>query len=72
VIRALGLVLSRGWRFVLAYLIVATAVETGRLFAAAGVDQLIGPSRPPTTWPGGRSPILRLAWCSLPSPSPSM
>jgi hypothetical protein len=46
VIRALGLVLSRGWRFVLAYLIVATAVETGWLFAAAGVDQLIGPQSP--------------------------
>jgi hypothetical protein len=46
VVRALGVVLSHGWRFVLGYLIVATAVETGRLFAAAGLDQLIGPQSP--------------------------
>lgn len=38
--------MSAGWRFVLAYLILATAVETGRLAAAAGLDRLIGPQSP--------------------------
>ena len=43
VLRALALTLRVGWRFVGAYLIVATAVETLRRFAVAGLDWVIGP-----------------------------
>ena len=40
---ALALTLRVGWRFVGAYLIIATAVETLRRFAVAGLDLVIGP-----------------------------
>jgi hypothetical protein len=43
VLSALALTLRVGWRFVGAYLIVATAVETLRRFAIVGVDRVIGP-----------------------------
>ena len=43
VLGALALTLRVGWRFVGAYLIIATAVETLRRFAVAGLDWVIGP-----------------------------
>ncbi len=43
VLRALRFVLTAGWRFVLAYLILATAVTTARGWGVLGLERLVGP-----------------------------
>lgn len=67
VVRAFRMVISAGWRFLLAYLILAAAVETGRLAATAGIDRVIGPQSP-TNYLAQCSPTWRSAWSSPPLP----
>jgi hypothetical protein len=49
VLRALRLVLTAGWRFVLAYLVLATAVTTARGWGVLGLERLLGPQSPTGT-----------------------
>lgn len=55
VLRALRFVLTAGWRFVAAYLILATAVSTARVWGVLGLERLIGP----------QSPTQTLAWWAV-------